>query len=70
MRYDPDHEPDRASWFGLDEGERIALVAEYPADDHHLAITPDDESVHDQFAELAHVSAVLGTHEAGGLTVI
>ena len=29
MRYDPDHEPDRASWFGLNEGERIALVAEY-----------------------------------------
>jgi hypothetical protein len=29
MRYDPDHEPDRASWFGLSEGERIALVAEY-----------------------------------------
>ena len=29
MRYDPDHEPDRASWFGLDEGKRIALVAEY-----------------------------------------
>jgi hypothetical protein len=30
LTYDPEREVDAGEWLGLDEGERIALVASYP----------------------------------------
>jgi hypothetical protein len=74
LTYDPEREVDAGEWLGLDEGERIALVASYhqrarervPNAQLHAAI---HAAVENQLASReAEVVAALARLRSGGLS--